>query len=69
MRIRSVSVSPLVCGSYKIDFWYDYSLRVWTIQVKNGNDEQIGEVYYEKLRFHAFNLVDELRTKYRGVQS
>ena len=60
MKIRTC---PAKDWNYKVVYWYDNSLRVWTIQVKDRNDDQVGEAHYEANRFHAMALVNQLATK------
>lgn len=59
MKVR---ICPANDWSYKVAYWYDYSLRLWTITVLDRNGNQIGNAHYEANRFHAFKLVHDLAT-------
>lgn len=60
MKVR---ICPASDWSYKVVYWYDNSLRLWTIQVLDRNNNQIGNAHYEANRFHAMTLVHQLATK------
>ena len=59
MKVR---ICPANDWSFKVAYWYDNSLRLWTIQVLDRNNDQIGNAHYEANRFHALQLVNELAT-------
>ncbi len=46
--------------NYKIAYWYDVSLRLWTIQVLNRDNFQVGEALYETNRANAEKTVYDL---------
>lgn len=64
--MTKVRICPAKDWSFKVAYWYDRSLRLWTIQVLDRQDNQIGDAQYEANRFHAISLVHALSTNQKA---
>lgn len=51
-----------------IDYYYDPHIRLWTIQLRNSDGDQIGEAIYRYGKKDALKEVKDLEKKY-GVKS
>lgn len=62
---KPVNMSKSVIGKpHYIDMWYDRSIKMWTLLVKDKNDFQIGNAIYEGIKENALAHKKELEEKY-----
>ena len=58
MRIDGYTATTPTTGKpVKIDYWWDRSIRLWTIVARDADDNQIGDATYEPRRSEMLDEV------------
>lgn len=58
--MNAIRVTPSIDWSFYVQWWYDRSLRLWTIRRVDKQGNQIGEAEYEAHRVNASKTAHEM---------
>lgn len=64
MKVDNSEVLKVLQVPTHIDMWYDKSLKLWTLQLKDADDNQINDAIYVSGKRNARKTKIELENEY-----